>query len=171
MQNEVVDLFNNTGFKKQFESLPESEKKAFKDAGEYMYSKDYTDVKAGEHIIDEAVGSLRRAFKAGLLPTDLSEEEIRFLEGVYGDKWYEEFGFSSLGVSEKKTTKMSRLAEKHKKDFSDIVLSDVLVNPNTKVSSLTVKDYPSYTGIVDTSEASVEDYDNRDSGFIYTTWS
>lgn len=174
MQNEVVDLFNNSEFKKQFDSLPESEKKAFRDAGEYMYAKDYTDVKLGEDRIDEAVGSLRRAFRSGLMPSHLSEDETRFLEGVYGDKWYEEFGFTSAQLTEKKTTGLSRMAEKHRKEFSDAVFSDVLNIPKTnsyteKISNIR-NDYPTYNGIYDTSEAHAEDYENRDSGYIYTAW-
>ena len=55
-------------------------------------------------MFNKAIGSLRRDFKAGLLPSELAEGEIKFLEGLYGDKWYKEFGFSSLGGTVPKYT-------------------------------------------------------------------
>jgi DNA-binding ferritin-like protein (Dps family) len=95
MNTDAPDLFNNEEFKNQFNSLPEDQKKAYREAGEYMYSKDYTTDSNPQELIDNALDSIRRAFQCGLMPSDLSTEEVEFLVGIYGENWYETFGFSS----------------------------------------------------------------------------
>lgn len=98
------DLFNNPAMKKQFESLPKEEQEAYKKAGEYMYEKDYT---SETTAIDDAVRYIKNAFDAGMMPYQLTEEELVFLRNLYGADWYTNFGFPSENYTglEKKTTK------------------------------------------------------------------
>jgi hypothetical protein len=187
MESDGPDLFNNPALKAQFDSLPEEQKKTYKDAGAYMYSKNYEDVFSGQRAIDDAVDALRRAFHAGLMPWHLSEDELRFLVGVYGENWYTEFGFDSVTKpSEKKTTKLSNEASRLKKEFSLMILrlprkqlenphQTELVDENTIEDAITTpsrvhQDFGKSLGIVDTSEQDDEDYDNRHSGYVYTQW-
>jgi hypothetical protein len=169
MEN-TVDLFNNPALKQQFDSLPESEKIAYKKSGEYMYNNtNYDAVSSTQSSIDDAVEDLRRAFQSGLMPWHLSEDEVKFLVGVYGDEWYTEFGFETATKpsSEKKTTKLSTEANFHRKNFSLFVLRNSFAK-NTEAFKKE-SNVPNI-GIVDTTERDGEDYENRNSGYVYTEW-
>jgi hypothetical protein len=99
-----TDLFNNPAMKQQFQSLPPEEQEAYRKAGEYMYSKDYTSEKSA---VDDAIEYIKIAFSAGMMPSQLTNDELEFLRNVYGSDWYKEFGFPSENYTglEKKTTK------------------------------------------------------------------
>ena len=119
------DLFNNEDFKQQFNSLPEEQKKVYRDAGEYMYEKDY-EASSGnpQEVIDMAIDSLTRAFRCGLMPSQLSDEEVTFVKGLYGEDWYSHFGFTAsdyTGIEVKKTSDLSSLCVFYKNTFSNSV--------------------------------------------------
>ena len=104
---EEIDLFNNPAMKQQFDALPQEEKDAYRKAGEYMYAKDYT---SESSAVDDAIQYIRLAFNAGMMPSQLTNEELEFLRNVYGAEWYKEFDFPSETYSgiEKKTSRNKR---------------------------------------------------------------
>ena len=185
MENESVDLFNNPDFKRQFDSLPADQQKMYKDAGEYMYKKNYEETNNPQELIDNALDSLRRAFQCGLMPSQLSTDEVSFLKGIYGDTWYETFGFSSseyTGV-EKKTSSNERLTLLAHKNVFSAIISTIQKSSTPVVTNTQTTNTPTnntqpdiatvrsgfYAGIVDTTEGC--DYDNRNSGYVYSVWS
>jgi hypothetical protein len=75
----------------------------YKKIGEYMYnSVDYKTATIGAQVRDSNDEDLllyaTEALKAGGDPKDLSEPELQSVVKVYGDKWYEHFGFEEKEV-------------------------------------------------------------------------
>lgn len=50
--------------------------------------------KTMEEALYEALFYSREALKSGLHPRDLEEKEVQLLFDFYGEKWYEEFGYT-----------------------------------------------------------------------------
>jgi hypothetical protein len=193
MENETSNLFENEEFKIQFANLPPDQQETYKKAGQYMYSKNYEESHVDpQSRIDDAIDSLRRAFFAGLLPSHLSDDEIDFLKGVYGDEWYEEFGFSSSDCVEKKTPnelELSTEAVAGRNLFSDFVIcnfdteekrstlgsfseirwseKDIEIRESEHVNIIDIDDIP---GSEYTSEH-VNIEEEYESGSIYNVWS
>lgn len=182
-EEQVTDLFNNPAMKKQFESLPPSEKEAYRKAGEYMYEKDYT---ADRSAVDDAVAYIRTAFQAGMMPTQLTDDELVFLRNVYGPEWFKEFGFDSETHSglEKKTT--SKKQRKRPEPIKMPVLVPRKCTTTSLTSDVDSEDEPESTERAVTSAIPVnreyipmnrehaEDPENleinRQTSYVYTVW-
>ena len=50
--------------------------------------------------LTESVAYVEEGLKAGLMPSDLIEDEVAVLTQAYGEKWYERFGFNEKDVPE-----------------------------------------------------------------------
>ena len=188
------DLFANQAIRKQFDSLPQHEKDAYRQAGEYMYSKDIQSVT--ENSVDSALDYIRRAFSSGMMPAQLSADELAFLRLACGPQWFTEFGFPSEtypGTDGKKTSsigkkQMSRpehdplMFTKAIIDIKDSQL-ELLQHPTAhsrlrpetsdlEDTSPSVKTAPVYidsSTFIDPDEG--KDESNRDSAYIYKVWS
>ena len=191
MDNET-SLFENSEFKSQFANLPLDQQETYKKAGEYMYSKNYENIQTDpQSRIDDALDSLSRAFSAGLMPSHLSDDEIAFLKGVYGEEWYEKFGFQSSDCVEKNTLNEPNLSDQAITDknlFSDFVISTFTSSEDDHVDIISVEkventvnvenhvnvETPENVENVENVETHVnieEEYENRNSGSIYNVWS
>ena len=121
-----------------------------------MYAKDYT---SETPAIDNAILYIRRAFDAGMMPSQLTNDELVFLRTVYGAEWYREFGFESETYSglEKKTTRHIR--------------------PNPIAMPSVPRGYQLRSSVESVEDAEEEEEDeedaeiNRQSSYVYTVWS
>lgn len=99
---EKYDLFNNPMIDMARQGLTKEQVEEYKKIGEYMYSTNFKVQEAGSvekppdktDILQYAI----EALKSGLHPTDLSETELQHLNEVYGDKWYEKYGWGPEDV-------------------------------------------------------------------------
>ena len=97
------DLANNPMIESAKKALSPEQIEDYKKIGEYMYNNfDYKIKEVGSQVKPPTETNLaiyaREGLKAGLLPTDLSMEEINALYEVCGNNWYEEFGFKEEEV-------------------------------------------------------------------------
>ena len=96
MQN---DLFNNPMVATAKRSMTDDQLSSYKKIGEYMYNTDIYKVESSGPKVqppkqeDIALYAIQ-CIKSGADPKDLTDEEIRCLSQIYGDKWYEQFDFS-----------------------------------------------------------------------------
>jgi uncharacterized protein YPO0396 len=84
-------------------AMTQEQLEEYKKIGEYMYnSVDYKTAAAGVQVRESKDEDLlvyaTEALKAGGDPNDLTEPEIQVLNKVYGEKWYERFGFEENEV-------------------------------------------------------------------------
>jgi len=99
-----MDLFNNPLVNNALKALSPEQIKEYKKFGENLYGKiDFNDAKILDQLnpVEESVAYIEQGIKAGLLPEDLSEDEVNLLSNVYGEKWYEKYGFKENEFSEK----------------------------------------------------------------------
>lgn len=94
-QKSSYNLFTDEKLKSMFDGLPQSEKDSYKKSGQYMYSYDYVNKGNPEDTILEAVAYINEGLKSGLRPSQLDSSEIQHLRSVYGEKWYERYGYTS----------------------------------------------------------------------------
>ena len=96
-QKSTYNLFEDPKMKKMFENLPEEEKKSYMKSGKYMYSKDYVNAQIDDPNVKiyEAVAYIAEGLKSGLLPSQLEENEKALMKSVYGDKWFQKYGYEN----------------------------------------------------------------------------
>lgn len=196
-----ADLFSNPALKQQFEKLSPEEQAAYKQSGEYMYSRDFQNV-TETSCTDNAVAYIKRAFDSGMLPSQLTSEELTFLRLIYGPTWYHIFGFESetySGSSEKKTNRNKKQARSINPDpliFTKAIIAikdeqlskltsqtplTTFTPPRTEYTRIPVQPEYEYTkqpsepAYIDSStfigQNEGEDESNRDSSYIYKVWS
>jgi hypothetical protein len=93
-----MDLFNNPMVEAAKKSMTPEQLEEYKRVGEYMYNNDvYKVSEVGSKVKQPENSDLilyaTEALKSGGNPHDLSGAELRALIDVYGEKWYERFGF------------------------------------------------------------------------------
>ena len=93
-----MDLFNNPMVEAARKGMTPEQQEEYKRIGEYMYNNDVYKVNEVGSRVKEALSSdlilyATEALKSGGNPNDLSGAELRALIDVYGDRWYEKFGF------------------------------------------------------------------------------
>lgn len=98
-----MDLFNNPMVEAAKKSMTPEQLEEYKRVGEYMYNNDiYKVSEIGSKIKQPENSDLilyaTEALKSGGSPHDLSGAELRALIDVYGDNWYERFGFEKEDV-------------------------------------------------------------------------
>ena len=97
------DLFDNNMVRNALKSMTPEQLEYYQKIGEQMYNT--VDFEKNK-ILDiapsdeEMLNYIKCSLNSGLLPCDLEEGEQAFLTNMYGEKWYENFGFSSLGKKE-----------------------------------------------------------------------
>ena len=94
-QRSDYSLFSDPKMKEMFNNLPVEDQKAYKQSGEYMYSYDYTNAGNPDDTIYESVAYIAEGLKSGLRPSQLDQSEVTLIKSIYGDKWYERYGFKS----------------------------------------------------------------------------
>jgi hypothetical protein len=98
-----MDLFNNPMVEAAKKSMTPEQLEEYKRIGEYMYNNDVykvsevgSKIKQPENV--DLILYATEAIKSGANPNDLSSSELRALIDVYGEKWYEKFGFEESEV-------------------------------------------------------------------------
>ncbi len=93
------DLFDASFVNSVKKSLTPEQLEEYEKIGEYMYNNDGYKVvsmgsKINEPLQEEIIAYAMSALRSGLPPSELSQKEIDGIRGVYGDKWYENFGYT-----------------------------------------------------------------------------
>lgn len=99
------DLFNSAFANNVRKSLTPEQLAEYEKIGNYMYSNDGYKVatmgsKVQEPLEEEVIAYAVSALRSGLPPSELSIREIIGISAVYGDKWYERFGYKKEDVPE-----------------------------------------------------------------------
>lgn len=107
------DLFNNPMIELARSAIPKEQLEKFERIGKEMYNNvDYeTSTINGQNLpktIAESVVYIMEGIKAGLHPSDLSDEEKFLLKEVYGEKWYERFGYVEKDLTDIYTLVMKK---------------------------------------------------------------
>lgn len=93
-----MDLFNNPQTEAAIRAMNSEQLAEYKKIGEYMFgSINFEDGKVIDSIpppLPESVAYIEQGIRSGLLASDLTEGEIAVLEQAYGEKWYENYGFT-----------------------------------------------------------------------------
>jgi len=97
------DLFNNPMINAARKALTPEQIEEYKRMGEYMYNNtDYKTAIVGSQVRESKDEDLLvyaiEALKSGGDPQDLTETELQALCKIYGDNWYERFGFEESEV-------------------------------------------------------------------------
>jgi len=99
-----MDIWNNPMVNNALKSMTKEQIEEYKKVGEYMYnSVNFEDKKIINNLdppIEESIAYIEEGIKSGLLPQDLTENEVSILNKAYGEKWYERYGFKKDDVSE-----------------------------------------------------------------------
>ena len=97
-----MDIWNNPMVNNAIKSMTPEQLKEYQQIGQYMYGTiNFEDSKVINKLdapLHESVAYIEQGIKAGLMPRDLSEDEIVVLTSAYGEKWYERYGFSKNEV-------------------------------------------------------------------------
>lgn len=94
-QKSNYSLFTDPKMKEMFNKLSPEDQKAYKQSGEYMYSFNYETAGNPEDKIHESVAYIVEGLKSGLRPSQLDDSERTHIRSVYGEKWYERYGYQS----------------------------------------------------------------------------
>ena len=98
-----MELFNNPMVESARKAMSPEQQEEYKRIGEYMYNNDVYKVNEIGSKVKEAGNAdlilyATEALKSGGNPNDLSGAELRALIDIYGDRWYEKFGFEESEV-------------------------------------------------------------------------
>lgn len=93
-------------------SMKTEDLEQYKKIGEYMYNNiDYKNNEIGSKPNDPTNINLAsyalEAIKAGGDPKDLSENELNALSDIYGEKWYEKYGFVENDIPKNSLNRVS----------------------------------------------------------------
>ena len=99
-----MDIWNNPMINNAIKALTPEQIKEYQQIGEYMYGKinfeDNKIINKMDPPIQESVAYIEEGLKAGLMPLDLTEDEVVVLTKAYGETWYERYGFNKNEVPE-----------------------------------------------------------------------
>lgn len=92
-----MSLFDDPALKAAYNGLSEEDKKMYKRFGEEMFSFDF---EVDKDPLSDYVAYISEGLKSGLHPSFLEESEVKALVSVFGDKWYERFGYDEESVKD-----------------------------------------------------------------------
>jgi hypothetical protein len=99
-----MDIWDNPMVNNALKALTPEQIEEYKKIGEHMYGNiNFVDSKIINKIdapIEESVAYIEEGIKSGLLPEDLTEDEVSLLCNAYGEKWYERYGFKKNEIPE-----------------------------------------------------------------------
>lgn len=100
----MSDLFNNPAVNNALKALTPEQLEEYKRFGESLYGtinfEDSTLVNSMPPPMAESVAYVEEGIKSGLLPEDLTEDEVALLCNAYGEEWYLRYGFKKHEVPE-----------------------------------------------------------------------
>jgi hypothetical protein len=93
-------LWDNAMVRDAKARMSKEEIEQYKKIGEQFYKDmDFQQGNSIENIIKESASYLSTLLNSGLLPHNLNKDEKRVLKEVYGDKWYEKWGYTEKDLS------------------------------------------------------------------------
>jgi hypothetical protein len=99
-----MDIWDNPMVNNALKALSTDQLAEYKKMGENLYGKiDYNTNKILNNVpppMEESVAYIEEGLKAGLLPEDLTYDEVMILVQAYGEKWYEKYDFKQHEVPE-----------------------------------------------------------------------
>ena len=127
----MSDLFNNPMVNNALKALTPQQIEDYRKIGEQLYGNiNFEDSKILNNIpapMAESVAYVEEGIKAGLLPCDLTEDEVILLTEAYGEKWYERYGFKRDEVPE------PGLSLKMKNDIDEVINSKITEAVNKRI--------------------------------------
>ena len=127
----MSDLFNNPMVNNALKALTPEQIEDYRKIGEQLYGNiNFEDSKILNNMpapMAESVAYVEEGIKAGLLPCDLTEDEVVLLTEAYGEKWYERYGFKRDEVSE------PGLSLKMKNDIDEVLNNKITESVNKQV--------------------------------------
>jgi hypothetical protein len=115
-----MDLFSNPLVNNALKAMSPEQLEHYKKFGESLYGtinfEDSKIMKNLEPPLEESAAYIESGIMSGLLPEDLSEDEVHLLEKAYGEKWYLKYGFTVDEVPE------SGLSLQMKKEIDEAVV-------------------------------------------------
>ena len=97
------DLFDNPMTRAAAQSLKPEDIARYKHLGESMYKDinfETSLVSNPEEPSDEALLYIELSLNSGEHPSFLKEAEVNLLQSVYGEKWYEKWGYIEKDLTE-----------------------------------------------------------------------
>lgn len=98
VNEETNTLWDNPMIRSAIKAMSPEELQKYKEIGESLYGNiDFEGSKVINNIpppMEEAVAYVSESLKSGLHPSMLEENEVALLTDVYGDKWYERWGYT-----------------------------------------------------------------------------
>jgi hypothetical protein len=115
-----MDIWNNPMINNALKALTPEQIEEYKKIGEHMYGninfEDSKIINKMDAPMEESVAYVEEGIKSGLLPCDLTEDEVTLLCNAYGEKWYERYGFNEHEIPE------VGLSLKMKNDIDEAIL-------------------------------------------------
>ena len=115
----MSDLFNNPMVNNALKAMTPEQLEEYKKFGESLYGNiNFEDSKIVNNMpppMAESVAYVEEGIKSGLLPDDLTEDEVTLLQQAYGEDWYLRYEFTKEEVPE------PGLSLKMKKEIDDAV--------------------------------------------------
>ena len=97
-----MDLFNNPMVNNALKGMSKEQLLEYKNIGEHLYgSTNFIDSNiVNKPSVAETIAYIEEGIKSGLLPIDLTEDEVIVLFEEYGEEWYKRYGFGKDDVPE-----------------------------------------------------------------------
>ena len=94
-QRDSYDLFKDPGISSIVAKIPPDQRKIGEKKGEYIYSQDYEKMSGESKRYIDILTFIHEGMKSGLRPSQLEAEEIVLMRDSHGDKWYEQYGYTT----------------------------------------------------------------------------
>jgi hypothetical protein len=95
----VPDVFDNPAADLAIKQLTPEQREHYREVGEAMYGRvNFPDAKVLDSMpppMAECAAYIADGLRSGLLPSALSEDEVHVAVEAWGDKWWEQFGFTA----------------------------------------------------------------------------
>ena len=102
MCNEL-DLFDNPMVRAARAAMSQDQLDKYKEIGEALYSIDFENCTVDtdfDSLLTDAVQYIEMTLKSGLHPSMLSDDDKNVLKEVFGEKWYEKYGYVEKDLTE-----------------------------------------------------------------------
>lgn len=106
----MSDLFDNPMINAAKKAMTKEQLEEYERVGKYMFDdmNFNTGEKLTESSIEDAGFYLSELLKAGLHPSMMEENEKNVMKDVYGDKWWEKFGYVEGDLTDMVTLEITR---------------------------------------------------------------
>ena len=103
LSNNSYDLFSDKTLQNAYKSLTPAQREKYRQVGEHMYGNlNFKEKEVMNDVappFEEEAVYIGEGIKSGLHPSYLEENEKAVLQEVYGDKWYEKWGYTQEDVN------------------------------------------------------------------------